>query len=163
LAATTILSRAYQRNGDRLSLFIAFYSSQQGGRAVHSPKNCLPGNGWEIREKTKVGLHVDGQPIEVNQYLIQNEGSQLTLLYWYQSRNRLITNEYLGKVLLFRDALFEGQSSSSSVRIIVPPTAEALNGATSFAAELVKSLRLCFGSDPLSAAAGRTRILDFGR
>jgi EpsI family protein len=154
LAAPRVLARAYQRGGDRLELFIAFYASQQGGRAVHSPKTCLPGNGWEIRDRTALWLKLDGQPVEVNRYVIQNAGSQLNLLYWYQSRNRIVANEYLGKILLFRDALLESRSSNSSVRIIVPPAPEVLEDATAFATEVAKQLRVCLGGEPQAATVG---------
>src|ERR1051326_8384738 len=29
------------------SLFVAFFKTQRTGKTPHSPKNCLPGSGWE--------------------------------------------------------------------------------------------------------------------
>src|SRR2546425_396915 len=40
----TYASRTWQA---RVSLFVAFFRSQRAGQAPHSPKNCLPGAGWE--------------------------------------------------------------------------------------------------------------------
>ena len=157
LAATSFVSRTYEKKGHRLNLFVAYYASQKGGGALHSPNNCLPGNGWEIQQTDTAQLHVDGQPIGVNYYSIRNQQTNLALLYWYQSKNRLFTNEYVGKVLLFRDALLEGRRSGSLVRIIVPQNAEAVQEALSFGNELVKSLRVCFGTgSPPNTADGRT-------
>src|ERR1700726_2583340 len=30
-----------------IQLYIAYYASQRAGDTMHSPKNCLPGAGWE--------------------------------------------------------------------------------------------------------------------
>src|SRR6202041_1146964 len=48
LAADNVLFRNYHNDttGKSMGLFIAYYSSQRSGDALHSPKNCLPGAGW---------------------------------------------------------------------------------------------------------------------
>src|ERR1700736_4336923 len=54
LAGTEDLGRIYSRQDQEsgheqgLQLFIAYYAQQKSGEAMHSPKNCLPGSGWEI-------------------------------------------------------------------------------------------------------------------
>ena len=49
LRATSYLKRDYSReDGAAADVFLAFYSMQEAGEAMHSPKNCLPGSGWEI-------------------------------------------------------------------------------------------------------------------
>jgi hypothetical protein len=45
LAATSYLSRTYQKGNMQLDLFIAFYAQQRAGESMHSPKHCLPGAG----------------------------------------------------------------------------------------------------------------------
>ena len=48
LAADNYLLRNYHHTTDpNIGLFIAYYGSQRSGDALHSPKNCLPGAGWE--------------------------------------------------------------------------------------------------------------------
>src|SRR5262245_19393332 len=37
-------------SGRSVSLFIAYWDSQWRGAQPHSPKNCLPGGGWEPLE-----------------------------------------------------------------------------------------------------------------
>src|SRR5438445_2994998 len=48
LRPTSYLDRAYRRGADAASLFISYYAEQRAGESMHSPKNCLPGSGWEI-------------------------------------------------------------------------------------------------------------------
>ncbi len=33
-----------------VNMYIAYYESQRKGESVHSPKGCLPGGGWVIKE-----------------------------------------------------------------------------------------------------------------
>src|SRR3954447_858753 len=47
LLATNYLTRIYRRNERQMSLLITYYSQQNSGESMHSPRNCLPGAGWE--------------------------------------------------------------------------------------------------------------------
>ena len=50
LAADDTLDRLYvryAREPQRGFLFVAFFKTQRYGQSPHSPKNCLPGAGWE--------------------------------------------------------------------------------------------------------------------
>src|ERR1017187_8086667 len=103
LDATSYLSRPYRKGSTELDLFIAFYAQQRAGESMHSPKHCLPGSGWEIWKHEPATLEVGLRRVEINEYFIQKSGERMLVLYWYQSRDRVIANEYLGKLLLIRD------------------------------------------------------------
>jgi len=49
LAADNYLLRSYRNrvSGAEVELFVVYYSAQRSGDALHSPRNCLPGAGWE--------------------------------------------------------------------------------------------------------------------
>lgn len=153
LAATSLLARTYQRGDDRLSVFVAWYGSQSSGAGFHSPTNCLPGNGWMIRKAETVDVPVDGERIGIRSYLIRNDDTDLTVLYWYQSGTRIVTNEYVGRLLLFRDALLDGRRSGSLVRVVAGPDPNQVRDAIGFASELIRRLRICFGSAPAATQA----------
>ena len=54
LQADDTMTRIYAKpNGENASLFVAFFKSQRTGVAPHSPKNCLPGNGWVVFRDSK--------------------------------------------------------------------------------------------------------------
>jgi hypothetical protein len=40
--------------------FLAYFSTQQQGQSPHSPKNCLPGNGWEALDTDEVTVPIPG-------------------------------------------------------------------------------------------------------
>jgi EpsI family protein len=112
---------------------------------MHSPKHCLPGAGWEIWKHDSALVPVNGERVKVNQYSIQNSGERKVVFYWYQNKRRIIASEYMGKILLARDALFDGRTAGSLVRIIVPDTASAPDAATAFASALIPEVGRCFG------------------
>ena len=39
------------RGGKGFSLYVGYYSSQTHGATIHSPKNCLPGSGWQPQRR----------------------------------------------------------------------------------------------------------------
>src|SRR5262249_62192188 len=86
----------------------------------HSPKNCLPGSGWEIVKTDQVALWPDNptHPTMINQFVIENNGEKAMVLYWYQAIGRVIASEYWGKFYLVMDALRTGRRDGAIVRFV---------------------------------------------
>ena len=145
LLPTSYLSRTYSKGGRPADLFIAYYAQQRAGESMHSPKNCLPGSGWEIWNYDSAWIPTDSGKVKVNKYSIENAGQRSLVFYWYQSKSRIIASEYVGKILLVRDALLDGRTAGSSVRIIVPDVPGAAEDATLFASKVIPQVQRCFG------------------
>jgi EpsI family protein len=145
LLPTSYLARVYQKEDRQLGLFIAFYAQQRAGESMHSPKACLPAGGWEIWNYDSALVPVAGRQVRVNKYSIDNAGQRMLMFYWYQSRQRIIASEYLAKLLLVRDALVDGRTAGSLVRITVPDVAGASEEAVTFASGLIPQVDRCFG------------------
>jgi EpsI family protein len=145
LNPTSYLSRTYSNGSLNAELFIAFYALQRAGESMHSPKHCLPGAGWEIWNYDSIQVPAAGQAYTVNKYSISRESDRRLVLYWYQSRERIIASEYLGKLLLARDTLLQNATAASIVRLILPDRPGASEIARTFAGELIPQVQLCFG------------------
>lgn len=145
LLADSYLARTYRNNAIEADLFIAFYARQRSGESMHSPKHCLPGAGWEIWDYSTTEIPVAGHPVTVNKYSIERAGNRKLVLYWYQSKTRIVASEYLGKLLLARDALLQNSTAGSIVRIIVPDQPGALEEGRKFAQAVVPPVQHCFG------------------
>ena len=143
LNPTSYLDRIYKRGPDQLSLFIAYYDQQRSGESLHSPKNCLPGSGWEIWDYGSAWVPVHDREVKINKYSIQKDGNRQLVLYWYQSRQRIVASEYLGKILLVRDALMEGNTAGSIVRIIVVDQPGSLEEGIKFASQIMPEMQRC--------------------
>ena len=86
--------------GDSVGLYVGFYKSQQTGETIHSPKNCLPGTGWQPLKASKVLLRMpNGGTYTVNQYIVENKREKLLVLYWYQSHGPRHFQRILGQDL----------------------------------------------------------------
>lgn len=106
-----------------LNFYVAYYASQRKGQSVHSPRSCLPGDGWEIEQITQRDLadvRVQDRPLRVNRVLIRKGDSQQLVYYWFQQRGRVITNEYLVKWYIFWDALTRNRTDGALVRLVTP-------------------------------------------
>jgi len=102
-------------------LYVGFYQSQRTGATYHSPKNCLPGAGWQFMESDFITLTMPDQTsITVNKVLIQKGLDKQVILYWYHDRGRVIASEYWAKGYLVWDAMTKNRSDGSLVRISVP-------------------------------------------
>jgi EpsI family protein len=136
-----------------LELLIAYYAQQRAGESMHSPKHCLPGAGWEISDFGSIDIPVNGRKFRVNRDSISREGVRMVVLYWYQSKGRIIASEYLGKILLARDALLQNSTSAAIVRLALPDTPGASEQASAFASILIPEVWRCFGGTDAEIAA----------
>jgi EpsI family protein len=123
LKADDILSRFYGNpvTGEQATLFVAFFETQRTGKAPHSPKNCLPGSGWVPSQSgvTEIAVPGEDKPIRVNQYIVSRGQNQSVVLYWYQSRTRVVASEYEAKIFTVTDAIRYNRSDTALVRVVV--------------------------------------------
>lgn len=100
-------------------LFIAYFSSQRAGDTIHSPKNCLPGNGWSPVQSSRTMLSMPGHaPFPVNRYVIARGDARQLVLYWYWAHNRGVASEYWAKYYLVADSIRMNRSDGSLVRLM---------------------------------------------
>jgi EpsI family protein len=153
------LLRAYAGEGTGsagFSIYVGYYAAQTNGRTIHSPKNCLPGSGWEALASAAATVALaSGGTATVNRYLLQNEGQRALVLYWYQGRGRVAHNEYVVKWDLLRDAALSRRSEEALVRIVVPVAESeeaAFELALSVATELIPAVASALPEADLSRA-----------
>jgi EpsI family protein len=134
LKADDILNRLYQdpASGTAADLFVAYFKTQRTGQSPHSPKNCLPGSGWEPEATGSVEVAVAGQPqpIRINRYVVSHGDEKSVVLYWYQSQRRVIASEFSAKFWLVMDSIRYHRSDTALVRITVPVSNNDLEAAT---------------------------------
>jgi EpsI family protein len=136
-----VMQRYEDSDGRMLWLYIGYWSSQRKGAQIHSPRNCLPGGGWEPIEASlvTVALPAPYAPIVVNRYLIQKERSQQVVLYWYHSQGKAISGELAAKVEMVRAAITRNRTDGALVRVSAPVVGSAA-ATTDSLARYVKAL-----------------------
>jgi exosortase D (VPLPA-CTERM-specific) len=121
LAADDYLLAEYRsvNDGSRVGMWVAYYAEQRKGRAVHSPRACLPGGGWKIES---LGQHLiedvgpAGEDILINRSVIAKGEEKQVVYYWFLERGRIQTNEYMVKWSIFWDALTLNRTEGALVR-----------------------------------------------
>ena len=140
LKADDILNRVYRSGAQGAYLFVAAFRSQRNGKAPHSPKNCLPGSGWTPLNSGEIAIDTGtAGPITVNRYVVAHGDERSLVLYWYQSRDRVVANEYKAKFWVVADAIQFNRTDTALVRVVVPIQNRDEDAAARSAVDFVKS------------------------
>lgn len=118
------LLRIYRNQARQMpyvDLYIAYFPSQRAGDTIHSPKNCLPGQGWSVLESNHVMLDIQGHvPFPVNRSVIGKGGARQLVYYWYWAHDRGVASEYWAKYYLIADSIRMNRSDGALVRVTTP-------------------------------------------
>jgi EpsI family protein len=127
--------------GIPIQLYIGYYASQRTGETIHSPKNCLPGAGWDPIQSGYVAISLqDGRQIVVNEDVIQQDLNKQMVFYWYQGRGRVIASEYSAKFWMIADAISRNRTDGALVRVNTPTN----DGETNARVRLTQFTQLLF-------------------
>jgi EpsI family protein len=142
LKADDTLSRFYRNaNGADATLWVAAFRTQRNGKTPHSPKNCMPGAGWTQLSSQDYPVDVGlASPIVVNRYVIVHGDERELVLYWYQSRDRVVADEFKAKFWVVADAMRLNRTDTALVRVIVSINNNNEDVATRTAVDFVQSL-----------------------
>ncbi len=105
-----------------VNLFVAYYDTLSKNAAIHSPRVCLPGSGWEFAsfEERPFADLVAGQAGTYNHVIIQKGEQKILMYYWYQQRERTTANEFAMKYYLLIDGFLKKRKDGALVRVLTP-------------------------------------------
>lgn len=132
LGATDVLLCDYSRTDPPafVSLYVGYHATQireQGGgpgeNSIHPPAHCLPGSGWDIIDDRTVPLDLKGMPGKrhlVKRLVIAKGEARQLVYYWYQSRGRVISEDWEKILYVGWDRATRGRTDGSLVRFSIP-------------------------------------------
>lgn len=121
LKATDYLFREYRdTSGKTVSLYIGYHGGGKGGGEIHSPKHCLPGSGWHEVTSHRDVLGIPAGSINMVRSVYQKGDSRELFLYWFQVRDRSISNEYFLKMAEIVNSALHKRRDASFIRVSVP-------------------------------------------
>lgn len=131
LGATDILLCNYHRRdpNSQILVYVGYHETQvreEGGGAgensIHPPAHCLPGSGWDIIDNRTVALDLPGRDDrpEVKRLMIARGVQRQLVYYWYQSRGRIISEDWQKIVYVGWDRATMGRTDGSLVRFTIP-------------------------------------------
>jgi EpsI family protein len=136
--------RRYERDYEKLSVFIGYDDRKYRGRSLLSPKNAVPGRGWEIEERGRVELGSGGPRVE---RVVARSISGRTLSYhWYEGTDRL-ARETVRQLLATDQSRFRRTEPARVIRITTELGTDSLDQALveselhAFATSLAVALR----------------------
>lgn len=122
LGAGDLLVRDYENKlTDQMpvNLLLAYFPSQRTGDTIHSPKNCLPGAGWQPVSASRIQVTLPGrEPFVANRYVVAKASERGLVLYWYLAHGRTVASEYLAKFYLVEDSIRLNRSDGAMIRAI---------------------------------------------
>ena len=121
-ATDYVMRRDEDPSGHSVWLFVAYWDSQRHGAQPHSPRNCLPGAGWEPLEASLVTIPLPPPfgDITANRYLIQKDREQQVVFYWYQSQGKAIAGEMAARVEMVKSSIVRRRTDGALVRVSSP-------------------------------------------
>jgi len=120
LLPTDYLSRSYANSqGNRLSLYIGFHDGGPDSGPIHSPKQCLPGSGWNYLKAENRDVTVNGKTVPYVSAIYQKDTEKQLFLYWFQVRDQILTNEYALKLAMVKNSVLSNRRDSAFIRLSV--------------------------------------------
>lgn len=143
LAADQYLHRFYVGEDGEVEVDVAYYSQRRVGASMHSPLNCLPGNGWTVSSSRDLTLPTPHGPRVVRELTVRRNKALFAMAYWYQSRERVLTGELATRFQLLKDSLRQRPADVGLVRVMTPLSNEDAperKAVASFATQLIPQL-----------------------
>ena len=123
LLPTDYLSRSYvDSKGHKLSLYIGFHNGGPRSGPIHSPKQCLPGSGWNHLKQEIKSVTVGGEDIPYVSAIYQKDTEKQLFLYWFQVRDQILTNEYALKLAMIKNSVLSNRRDTAFIRLSVMAT-----------------------------------------
>ena len=113
-----------------VDVYVGYHASQvreegggSGENSIHPPAHCLPGSGWDIIENQTVPLGLAGLRHEndtVKRLIIAKGEARQLVYYWYQSRGRVISEDWKKIIYVGLDRATRQRTDGSLVRFTIP-------------------------------------------
>ena len=117
-----LLRRYVDADGGVVDLYIGYWASQRRGAGAHSPKNCLPGSGWEPVESGAVAVPLPAphETLDVNRYVVARGSDRREVLYWYHAQGRPVRGELAARARMIASAVRYNRTDVALVRLTTP-------------------------------------------
>ena len=120
LKPTDYLYRVYRDTaGHQVALYLGYHSGGKDSGPIHSPRHCLPGNGWLELSELKRNIPLAEGTLPFVQALYQNDRQKEIFIYYYQVKGWVLTDEYSLKIAEIVNSILYNRRDSAFIRISV--------------------------------------------
>ena len=109
----------YKRpDGQAVNVYVAYYASQRKSDKPHSPSECIPATGWNVKNFERTSYVGNGVTWPLNRVVIEKNSIRQVVYYWFNERGRKVANEYLAKWYLHADAVVMNRTDGALIRLV---------------------------------------------
>jgi len=149
------LQQAFEKQGSKVGLDIAYYRAQGEGSQLVTYENMLASDdrGWIILESRHREVPWMGKHVTARATVLRGANGDLAIVEWYWIARRYTSNDYVAKALTLFSKLVKGRDDSVAIVLYAPITIqskEAFAELDQFAQEMGESVMT-----PIVAAASR--------
>lgn len=102
-----------------LNLYVSYYHTQRHGKIPHSPRVCIPGDGWEIVSHRPVNIRdASGNVFEANRLITSKGDRRVLAYYWLKQGPRTYRQEMLARLDLIRTSALERRTDGALIRLV---------------------------------------------
>lgn len=114
-----------ENNKQPVNVYVAFYETQRKGNIPHSPKVCIPGDGWNIDSSEVINIQSkNGNKISVNRLVISKDNVRIVSYYWLKQGSVAYTSELKARLSLVMTSLLERRTDGALVRLVTQLSAD---------------------------------------
>lgn len=122
-----IFSATYTNSGgDKVQLFFDYFTSEGGSAGPHSPRNCLPGAGWQITTVEKNVIVLSDRTVPAGRFELRMENAGKVMDFWYITQHGETANDYVFKFYSMLSSLTFRSGDVGFVRFLADQTPEGL-------------------------------------
>jgi EpsI family protein len=78
------------------------------------------GSGWQPIDISEIDISLDSRKIPVTKMILEKKSQKMVVLYWYQSGNRAVANEYIQRLYFILDSFRYNRTNAAFVRFSSP-------------------------------------------
>ena len=123
LGANEFFIREYTsgQHSSAVTMYAAYFDARYGGTA-HHPDVCYPAQGWNIIERSRLAVNLDGATIEVTRMLIQKGLTKQLVLFYFQTGNKTVPELSGYRLRAIVQGILFNKIGTAIIRISAPVT-----------------------------------------
>lgn len=133
--------------GYMVHLMFDFFSSDAVIGGPHSPRNCLPGSGWEVEQGEDKDIDFNGRVIPAGQFILRKDEKVELMDFWYATRYGETASDYTFKLYEILSALTFQPRDKAFIRFITYDTPESRQALSEFQSLALKEIYQRFPFD----------------
>ncbi len=113
-------------DGVRVEVLFDFFITEGSFGGPHSPRNCLPGSGWVLKDSEPQVIFINERSFSIGRIQIQQDQNKQVMDFWYVTNYGETSNDYIFKIYSMLSSLMFEPREVAFIRFIVEDQEESI-------------------------------------